>query len=816
MKHSDYVKEVAERIVEQLRKGTARWQKPWRPGELSPPHNPVSGTRYRGINRVWLGMQGCSDPRWMTYKQAASVGAQVRKGEKGTRIHYWKFHDEQVEKDEDGKPVLDKDGKPKKIMVPCKPPRMFESIVFNAEQIDGLPPLHVAKSGHEAEMERHARAEAIIANSGADIKHVPGDVAGYNPRLDTIVLPTKDQFNSIDAYYATALHELGHWTGHETRLNRDVANFYGTEGYAREELRAEIASLMLGEELNIGYDPGQHVAYVASWIKVLENDPNEIFSASADAEKISGYMLALEHSKEKGAEQVKVGDLVRFTPNEGLAAAGYRGGEGVVLSVSHTQVDGDVCYHIRTKDSGRLDVWSAEGAWRLEKLSRDRDQDKSKAVGNEKLERNKEEPKTEAGRPQRVQRVDKALRTRISGFEEALNAYNAVEKKGEEKFDVDGREYGSMLEYINKNSLALSNDYRHVGAKVLCLPLDGSNPPDYFVLLPDDSVVYRSGDEPERKLSGHDKEVMQEVFSYVYKRQEMDKFTYPYPAAPAEHGDGQQVGRQSDVAYREQRVDKALRGRMHGFEEALNACKKGVEKFKVDGREYGSVPEYFGRHVASFGDDPRCVGSKRLDLAPCGKEQDHFMLRQGGSSIVYVLGDESERELTGHDKEVVQEVFGYLGRKQDKEITVVQDRGQLGAVREQDRSQTGADVSNTTVVRVKTPEAVEKLSRHGMHPQTVAVVSNEKDGYNLVVVFQHRGATRAEREKFVGQLKKVCPEVLATTLGDGVPGAGSAKDVGKLPGKFSVVLRTSSEIDLDKVLNRSRYHLKHQGQCLEM
>jgi hypothetical protein len=267
--------------------------------------------------------------------------------------------------------------------------------------------------------------------------------------------------------------------------------------------------------------------------------------------------------------------------------------------------------------------------------------------------------------------VDKALRARISSFEEALNAYNAVEKKGEEKFDVDGREYGSMLEYINKNSLALSNDHRHVGAKVLCLPLVGNNPPDYFVLLPDDSVVYRSGDEPERKLPGHDKEVMREV-------------------------------------------------------------------------------------------------------------------------------------------------FGYLGRKQDKEITVVQDRGQLGAVREQDIGRTGADVSNTTVVRVKTPEAVEKLSRHGMHPRTVAVVSNEKDGYNLVVVFQHRGATRDEREKFVGQLKKVCPEVLATTLGDEVPSVGSAKDAGKLPGKFSVVLRTNSDIDLDKVLSRSRHHLKHQGQCLEL
>ncbi len=393
-------------------------------------------------------------------------------------------------------------------------------------------------------------------------------------------------------------------------------------------------------------------------------------------------------------------------------------------------------------------------------------------------------------RMQREQRMDKALRSMIQGFERVLNVYNVLDKKGEEKFKIDGREYLSMPEYIIKNSAGIDNDSRCAGAKRLHLKMVDDIPPGCFVFRPDkNSVAYRIGDEAERELTGHDKEVMQEVFGYLYKEQDVDKIPYDW---------------RNDEAYREQRLDKLLSGRVHGFEEALNAYKSGTGHFKVNAREYGSMPEYFGRHVASFGDDPRCVGSKRLDLAPCGKEQDHFMLRQGGSSIVYVLGDEAERELTGHDKAVMREVFGYLARKQNKEITVAQDRGQFGTVREQDRSQSGASMFGTTVVRMKTPEDVEKLCQHGLYPQLVAAANDKNDDHNLMVVFQHRSATQAEREQFIGQLKKICPEVMTTTPSDVVPVAGTVKAIGKLPGKFSVVLMTNSEINLDKVIGHGR------------
>ncbi len=299
--NKEYAEEVAGRIIEQLRQGTAPWQKPWQPGELRLPYNAATGKEYRGMNTIWLHMQGYGDPRWMTYKQAEAAGAQVRKGSRGTRIIYWKFHDEQPMKDEQGRPVLDGDGNPRKLRVELERPRVFTAVVFNAEQIDGLPALEVKPMGPEPE--RHARAEAILANSGAQIGHVAGDRAFYRPSTDSITLPERQQFGSADAYYATALHELGHWTGHESRLDRDLSHPFGSEGYAREELRAEIASLMLGERLEIGHDPGQHAAYVASWIKVLEDDPREIFRAAADAEKINSYVLAFE--QERAQEQAQ-------------------------------------------------------------------------------------------------------------------------------------------------------------------------------------------------------------------------------------------------------------------------------------------------------------------------------------------------------------------------------------------------------------------------------------------------------------------------------------------------------------------------------
>lgn len=199
---------VAEKLIEQLKTGTAPWQKPWVPGETNAflPMNPTTGKRYKGINAMYLMAQGHSDSRWMTYKQAAAAGAQVRKGEKGTPVQYWKFSDEQDKRDDNGQPALDGEGQPIKETVMLERPRVFFATVFNAEQIDGLPPRQRSVEAWDA----IARAETILDSSGANIQHDGNNRAFYRPATDTIHLPDKGQFPSAAGYYATALHELGH------------------------------------------------------------------------------------------------------------------------------------------------------------------------------------------------------------------------------------------------------------------------------------------------------------------------------------------------------------------------------------------------------------------------------------------------------------------------------------------------------------------------------------------------------------------------------------------------------------------------------
>lgn len=299
-----FSEQVAENLIEQLKAGTAPWQRPWEAGDGASmfPMNPTTGKRYRGINAIHLMAQGRTDQRWMTFKQAQAAGAQVRKGERGTPIQYWKFTDEQTKLDDQGKPMLDAKGEPIKQIVRLERPRVFMATVFNAEQIDGLPVLERKPQTWDA----NERAESILKASGADIRH-GGDRAFYKPVSDYIQMPDRGQFPNAGNYYATAIHELGHWTGHETRLDRDLANPFGSEAYAKEELRAEIASMILGAEIGLGHDPGQHVAYVASWIKALKEDPMEIFRAAADAEKIQDYVLAFEQklTQEQDAVQIQ-------------------------------------------------------------------------------------------------------------------------------------------------------------------------------------------------------------------------------------------------------------------------------------------------------------------------------------------------------------------------------------------------------------------------------------------------------------------------------------------------------------------------------
>ena len=305
--------EFANKVIKMLEEGTAPWQRPWHPAENLAPRNPLSGTVYKGVNRLHLAMSDYEDPRWMTLKQANDAGYRIKEGSRSTAVVYYQFTREQDKLDENKQPVLGEDGKPVRETVSLERPVMRMARVFNAQQVENFPPLPEHEKAFAWDPQE--KAEAVLTNSGAVITHDQHDRAFYRPWTDEIHLPPKDSFDQGDKYYATALHELGHWTGHESRMNR-VFGPFGTHAYAKEELRAEISSWMIGQDIGVGHDPGQHVAYVKSWVHILEDDPLEIMRACRDAEHIRDYVLGLEMRKEKIHEQ----SVERGQDDAGMAA----------------------------------------------------------------------------------------------------------------------------------------------------------------------------------------------------------------------------------------------------------------------------------------------------------------------------------------------------------------------------------------------------------------------------------------------------------------------------------------------------------------
>jgi putative DNA primase/helicase len=298
---SNYRRNVAQEMIDQIEAGAAPWQKPWKAGVVrTRAFNPATGKDYRGINSWWLEMQGFSDPRWLTYRQAQQLDAQVRKGERGTTVEYWQWTRTAPVLDEDGNPVLDDEGNKKMATYRLERPRVFYARVFNAEQIDGLAP-YVAPAPSFAP---HERAEKVLADAGIPIRHDQSDRAFYRPATDSIHLPAQAAFPEAYEYYATALHEIGHATGHPSRLNREFGPF-GSEAYAKEELRAEMASFMMTTEVGLGHYPERHAGYVQSWLKVLKDDHNLLFQAARDAELARTWVLEPEKRQTLERQAVK-------------------------------------------------------------------------------------------------------------------------------------------------------------------------------------------------------------------------------------------------------------------------------------------------------------------------------------------------------------------------------------------------------------------------------------------------------------------------------------------------------------------------------
>jgi antirestriction protein ArdC len=280
--HRDHYQEVTDQIIAALDAGIRPWRQTWKSGSPGMPINATTGQPYHGINVLVLTMTSFAlggDPRFCSYKQAADRGWQVRKGERGTTVFFFK---RMLVEDLNAAP----EAEDRRRAIPML--RAFT--VFNGSQIEGIPE-YVAPSVVDAPWRRPEAADIILSNSKAVIR-IGGDRAFYSPSHDFIQLPPPYSFESPNALASLALHEASHWTGGKDRLDRDLTSRFGSAAYAQEELRAELASVFLGKVLDLPSDIPNHASYLGTWIETLKADKREIFRAASDAQRIADYLLA--------------------------------------------------------------------------------------------------------------------------------------------------------------------------------------------------------------------------------------------------------------------------------------------------------------------------------------------------------------------------------------------------------------------------------------------------------------------------------------------------------------------------------------------
>lgn len=337
----DFRQELTDKFVAALEEGRIPWQRPWNEAvsPLLPPRNVASDKQYQGGNRLVLTLtqmdRNYPDPRWLTFNQAKVLGGAVAKGEKGTQIEFWRekpFHQRRdVEVKLNSSPVKvlsEKDGEVTLVGGRTAPTSAFSvhhdgkeygwgqaerrlntlvgqtHTVFNVQQCQDLK-LEPLAPTPESKLPLHERGELLLEGMKADgVRFVEApNRAFYRSASDTISLPPRDNFKSEAMFYGTALHESAHATGNEKRLNRDVGkNDFGSEGYAKEELIAEMTSAFLAAETGIPHDVEDHKAYIQSWAQALKNDKNEIFRAAKLADQAANYM----HDKSREAQLEKV------------------------------------------------------------------------------------------------------------------------------------------------------------------------------------------------------------------------------------------------------------------------------------------------------------------------------------------------------------------------------------------------------------------------------------------------------------------------------------------------------------------------------
>lgn len=293
---------VTANIVAAIEAGAGEFKMPWHRASTAEglPCNAATGTEYRGSNvlTLWAAAmgKGYGSNRWATFKQWAALGAQVRKGEKATvGIYYSVTEKENAETGETSKAAF---------------ARAFW--LFNAEQVDGYT---LPSAAPRVDLtERIQNADDTISATGAKITH-SGSRAFYRPSTDEIYLPPRDAFigtktsTATEAYYSTALHELAHWTGHDSRLARDFSRSkrFGDQAYAGEELIAELGAAFLCTRLGIANTPRiDHAQYVAHWLEVMKGDSRAVIRAASDAQKAADFILGTHATQKSSAEPLAV------------------------------------------------------------------------------------------------------------------------------------------------------------------------------------------------------------------------------------------------------------------------------------------------------------------------------------------------------------------------------------------------------------------------------------------------------------------------------------------------------------------------------
>ena len=272
------------------------WRRPWRTlrenGIATMPRNAVTGRSYRGVNACILWSRQDADMRFLTYRQAQERGGHVRKGEHGEQVAFWQKREYKA-RGEDGTET-DKSSLLLKIYT-----------VFNLSQCEGVE-LPKPRDAVQPLPPPPVMSE-VYAKLGAVVDH-GGDHAFYAPGPDRIGLPRPEAFKDADAYSATALHELTHWTGHNDRLARDLGKRFGTQGYAAEELVAEIGSAFLCASLGVNSALEHHASYIENWRTLLRDDSRAIITAASKAQAAADYLLA-RIRPEESAEDTADGEV---------------------------------------------------------------------------------------------------------------------------------------------------------------------------------------------------------------------------------------------------------------------------------------------------------------------------------------------------------------------------------------------------------------------------------------------------------------------------------------------------------------------------